>query len=267
MQTAPELIPQIVAGNMSIPEAKREVKRQQQQERVKAQSEIERAEQTATATIYHGDCFDHISLITDGTITAAIIDPPYNVTDFDWDKIGSDAEFIRFTKSWLDAIKPKFKADYHLFIFCDASYSADIEMLLRRDGWPIKSRVIWEYRNLVMGRDATDKFIQNWQMCFHIGNGKLNWSQIWDDSRFAVQQFATPQSNFTEGKHHPHQKPLGLIENLVKAGSGEGDTVLDIFAGSGTTGLAAIKNNRNVILIEQSAEYIAIIKERLQVAE
>ncbi len=170
---------------------------------------------------------------------------------------------MQFTKSWLDAIAPKLADSYHLFVFCDSAYMADIEMLLRTEGWPIKSRVVWQYRNLVRGRDVKDKFIQNWQMIFHIGNHPLNWPVDWNDSRFAVQTYAAPQSNFEDGKFHPHQKPQGLIDHFVNIGSLPGDTVLDVFAGSGTTGIAAVNNGRNAILMEQSPEYIEIIKQRL----
>jgi len=101
-------------------------------------------------------------------------------------------------------------------------------------------------------------------MCFHIGTHKLNWSVIWSDERFAVQRHATPQSNFTEGKHHPHQKPLSLITHLVQLGSVPGNVVLDPFAGSGTTGLACIEHGTKAILIEKSLDYTDIIQKRIK---
>jgi site-specific DNA-methyltransferase (adenine-specific) len=59
------------------------------------------------------------------------------------------------------------------------------------------------------------------------------------------------------------QKPLGILERIVRVHSNEGDTVLDFFAGSGTTGEAAAKHNRRFILIDQSADAIAIMQKRL----
>jgi site-specific DNA-methyltransferase (adenine-specific) len=62
---------------------------------------------------------------------------------------------------------------------------------------------------------------------------------------------------------YPTQKPLGILERIVRVHSNPGDTVLDFFAGSGTTGLAAIKNNRSYILIDESPEAVTLMKQRL----
>lgn len=206
-----------------------------------------------------------VPTLPDSSIALVVTDPPYNTTGNHWDNIGTDEDFISFTRQWLEAVRPKLTPNYHLFFFCDPDYAAPVEMLLRHDGWPLKSRIIWEYRNLVKGRDVTDKFIENWQMCFHVGTHALNWPPDWDDRRFMVQHHATPQSNFNEGKFHPTQKPLSLIKLLVELGSAPDDTVLDLFSGSGTTGLACLELKRNCILIEQEVEYCTIIENRLGV--
>ncbi len=63
---------------------------------------------------------------------------------------------------------------------------------------------------------------------------------------------------------YPTQKPLGILERIVRVHSNPGDTVLDFFAGSGTTGLAAARNNRSYILIDQNPEAVALMQERLR---
>ena len=65
---------------------------------------------------------------------------------------------------------------------------------------------------------------------------------------------------------HPTQKPLALIEYLVRTYTDEGDTVLDNCMGSGTTGVACKKLNRQFIGIELTDNYFAIAKERIRVA-
>ena len=65
------------------------------------------------------------------------------------------------------------------------------------------------------------------------------------------------------GKLHPTQKPVALMEYLIKTYTNEGDLVLDNVAGSGTTGVAALNTNRNYILMEKEPEYVEIIKQRL----
>ncbi len=62
---------------------------------------------------------------------------------------------------------------------------------------------------------------------------------------------------------YPTQKPLGILERIIRVHSNPGDTVLDFFAGSGTTAVAATRNRRNYILIEQNPEAIAVIHRRL----
>jgi site-specific DNA-methyltransferase (adenine-specific) len=62
---------------------------------------------------------------------------------------------------------------------------------------------------------------------------------------------------------YPTQKPLGILERIVRVHSNPGETVLDFFAGSGTTGVAAVRNGRNCILIDENREAIEIMIKRL----
>jgi site-specific DNA-methyltransferase (adenine-specific) len=66
---------------------------------------------------------------------------------------------------------------------------------------------------------------------------------------------------------YPTQKPLGILERIVRVHSNPGDTVLDFFAGSGTTGVAAARNGRSAILIDQSPEACALMRKRLAISE
>jgi site-specific DNA-methyltransferase (adenine-specific) len=62
---------------------------------------------------------------------------------------------------------------------------------------------------------------------------------------------------------YPTQKPLGILERIVRVHSNPGDRVLDFFAGSGTTGLAAARNDRAFTLIDESPEACTVMRERL----
>ena len=66
------------------------------------------------------------------------------------------------------------------------------------------------------------------------------------------------------GKQHPTQKPNDLMERIIKTSSNQGDTVLDLFMGSGSTGVACMNTNRNFIGIELDDEYFEIAKERIE---
>lgn len=63
---------------------------------------------------------------------------------------------------------------------------------------------------------------------------------------------------------YPTQKPLGILERIVKVHSMPGDTILDYFAGSGTTGEAAAKNDRGFVLIDENPDAIDVMRSRLE---
>lgn len=79
-----------------------------------------------------------------------------------------------------------------------------------------------------------------------------------------VWTFAIPQSNFTDKRVHPTQKPLALYRRIIETTTNAGDSVLDCFAGSGTTGHAALLTAREFLLIEQNRAYVDGIYDRLK---
>ena len=69
---------------------------------------------------------------------------------------------------------------------------------------------------------------------------------------------------YKEKRYHPTQKPLQLIERVVKASSDEGMNVLDPFIGAGSTALACLNLNRNYICIDLDKKYVKISEERIK---
>ena len=185
-----------------------------------------------------------------------VTDPPYGVTDWEWDEL--------HTREWLNAVIPHLQDEYNLFWFVSPKYAADTEAIFKELGLPIQSRIVWHRRNMAMGSQAKNKFIDTWEMILHAGNRELNFPEEWSDAWFDVQTFAVPQTNFTDKKLHPTQKPEGLIERLVEFGSYPGDKILDPFAGSGTTGKVC-RDDRECYLIEREEGYVGIIEGRLGV--
>ncbi len=70
-------------------------------------------------------------------------------------------------------------------------------------------------------------------------------------------------TNGTERTGYPTQKPLKLLERVVRASSNPGDLVADFFCGSGTTGVAAKKLGRRYLLVDDNPDAIRITNERL----
>lgn len=77
---------------------------------------------------------------------------------------------------------------------------------------------------------------------------------------FAEPIVATNQVN---PRYHPCEKPIRILDNLIQLYSKENNTILDCFMGSGTTGISAVKNNRNFIGIECLEQYYNIAKQRI----
>lgn len=215
--------------------------------------------------LYQGDMCDIVPRL--GLFDLVIADPPYNVTDWNWDEIGDDDKFLEQTDEWLRVIRSALNEKYHLFWFCSPRYSGRIELNMRALNLPIKSRIVWHRRNMALGSAATDKFIDSWEMILHCGNTPLNFPAEWSEAWFDVQTFAVPQTNFTDTKLHPTQKPIELIARLIEFGSYSGGRVLDPFAGSGTTGAACQQAvGRECVLVEREAEYCQVASQRTGVA-
>jgi len=205
-------------------------------------------------TLIKGDMLEALQSL--GKFELVVTDPPYGVTDWEWDKLD--------TVNWLTALIPHLADEYNLFWFCAPKFAADIELIFREHNLPIQSRIVWHRRNMAMGSKAKGRFVDSWEMILHAGNRDLNFPAEWSDAWFDVQTFAVPQTNFTDRKLHPTQKPEALIERLVAFGSYPGDHILDPFSGSGTTG-AVCPDDRECTLIEREEGYVGITEGRLGV--
>lgn len=255
---AKQIYRMVISGEAdSVSAAEREVRRREERriaKRVKLPKGIE---------IIQGDC-KNVMAGLDKEFDLLVTDPPYNVKEIDWDKIGTRVEYLRFIRERLMLAQSLMSNKWHAFIFCSPVYMADFEMLFRGLGLKVQSKIIWHYRNLTEGRNIDNRFVSSWQPIFHLGNHILNLSSDWSDERFDVQTYAVPQTNFEKDeKFHETQKPLDLIKWLVKMGSYEGQLVLDPFAGAGTTGVACKELNRQCVMVEEKEEFVNTIKVRL----
>ena len=215
--------------------------------------------------VIHGDCLIELKKIKDKSVDMIYVDPPYNVGKDEWDKFELE-EFLNFTTKWIKECCRILKDRSHFFIHFPSQKSAWLEDLILTEFSMIPTtRLIWHYRNLSQGRQAAHKFLSTYQPMLHycFGEKPLNFPNDWTEERFDVWVIAATQSNFKEGHDHPTQKPLELMERLVRFGSKQGELVLDPMAGSGTTGVAALKHNRDFILIEKDKNYIILIHRRL----
>lgn len=113
---------------------------------------------------------------------------------------------------------------------------------------PVAEPIIWLFKPYPIGTTITDCFIRDSLGCFESSEIKSN-----------LIQFPSRVAN----KQHETEKPVGLFKLLVKSFSVEGHTVLDMFMGSGTTGVACKNLNRKFIGIEMDEGYYGIAKDRI----
>jgi len=230
---------------------------------------IKAAGDSQAGEIIEGDLFDEIHRIGDSSVDLLFADPPYMILDERWDEYENVAGFMDFTKRWLDAVMPKVKPTGRAYISFSQNYQFDLYNLLRDNGFyglDFGQVIIWNYRN---NNKPSDRMMYRfaYEPVFYLYGkdaGPLNLPpESYGETQSNVWTIATPQSNFGEGKYHPAQKPLELLERIIMTGSKPGDLVFDPFGGSGTTAVAAKKLGRRHTLIEKDPEYCRIARGRL----
>ncbi|HEY2763379.1 MAG TPA: site-specific DNA-methyltransferase [Pseudonocardiaceae bacterium] len=224
-------------------------------------------------TLYHGDCRAVLPVLTtDGARPdAAVVDPPYGETSATWD---------RWPDGWVDAVGAALPASATLWCFGSARMFWD-----RRDdfaAWKFAQEQLW-VKTKGSGPASRDRLakVHEWAYQFYRGNwGALHheWERVpHDGPNNGVKSKSLGTSHHTggarerawtdDGTRHPRsvtyiveskppyrgrpsEKPLVTIIPLVRECTPVGGLVLDCFAGSGTTGVAAKSIGRRAVLIE-----------------
>jgi len=241
--------------------------------------------------VYHGDCLEVMKDIDDESIDMVMADPPYQITQCHWDSI------IPLEPMWVQ-LKRVIKSNGAIVLmgsqpFTTTLISSNIEMFKYEWIWkksnpsnialvnkqPLKyhENIVLFYqkqptynKQMIERDELGKKRLQNKNNPIRFSGseqqGKKGFKKDYDINRYDVET-KNPSSvleiKVERGKFHPTQKPVALMEYLIKTYTNEGDLVLDFCAGSGTTGVACRLINRNFIMIEKEQEYITIIKQRL----
>ena len=239
--------------------------------------------------LHKGDCLKVMQDIADGSIDAIITDPPYGTTACKWDSV------IPFEPMW-EQLKRIIKSNGAIVLFASQPFTSSLIMsnpkMFRYDWiWqkpkgtghlnakrqPMRDKedicVFYKKQctynpQMTKGTPYKDKagkdHTKNTSMTDSYGN-YTNYREINNGVRYPkqVQQFAVVE----RGTLHPTQKPVALMEYLVKTYTNEGETVLDFTMGSGSTGVACVNTKRAFIGIEQDDKYFAIAQERIDNAQ
>ena len=231
--------------------------------------------------LYCGDCLEEMNKIEDGSVDAIITDLPYGTTACKWDTV------IPFEPMW-EQLKRIIKKNGAIVLFGSEPFSSALRMSniknykydwvwdKKQAGTPLnaKKQPLKTYENIMIfnkhnyyPKMRTGKMRKKGGVTKqpeHTSNVKLNFFTINDQYYpIAIIEFSNAVK---KNKLHPTQKPVALMEYLIKTYTNEGETVLDFTMGSGTTGVACKLLNRNFIGIEKGLEDFKIAENRIKKA-
>lgn len=208
---------------------------------------------------FSGDCISLLKGIEPRSIDLLLTDPPYgmnfqsNYRKTKYNKIENDIS-LSWLVGWLVEIERVLKPDAHSYIFC-SHHNIDIFLTAIKKYLPYKNLLIWEKNNTGMG-DLKGDFAPQYELIIFCSNGKKKLNGRRDSNILKFKR--------TGNKLHPTEKPVDLLEFLIKKSTKETEIVLDTFAGSFSTGTACINTNRKYTLMELDCMYYAKGVERLK---
>lgn len=237
--------------------------------------------------IFNGDAIEVLdNKIKDNSIDLIFIDPPYNIgKDFNGrkDKWETDEAYLKWCYKWLDLCLNKLKPTGSLYVMTSTQFIPYFDLYLR-DKIEILSRIVWAYDS--SGVQAKNYFGSLYEPIIFGVKDKNNYTFNSDDILVEaktgakrklidyrknppqpyntkkvpgnVWKFPRVRYRMKEYEQHPTQKPITLLERIIKASSNKGDIVLDPFSGTFTTSYVAKKLKRKSIGIEIDAEYTKI---------
>jgi len=235
--------------------------------------------------LYSGDALELLPRIGDGCADLIFADPPYflsndgvtcqsgkmvSVNKGGWDRLESVGAMHEFNRAWLQACRAALKPNGTIWVSGTRHVIYSVGFAMQQLGFRLLNEITWEKPNpppnlscryfthstetiLWAARDAKSK---------HKFNYKLMRTRNHDRQMKSVWQFTAPTGAEKQFGAHPTQKPLALLERIIEASSNEGDTVVDPFVGSGTTGIAATRLGRRFIGIDTEAKFLELAIKR-----
>ena len=214
-----------------------------------------------------------IGKFPDKSFNAIFADPPYFLSNGgisvhsgkavcvdkgNWDKGGTPEHIYQFNKQWLSLCREKLTDNGSIWISGTYHNIFAVANCLTELGYKILNVITWQKSDPPPNKSAKVPHVFNYEVMKQM-NGEKQMTDVWK----------IPAVGSWE-KHcgkHPTQKPLRLLYRIILACTKEGDTILDPFAGSCTTGIAANLLGRNFVGIEQEKEFVELGKSRKQEIE
>lgn len=241
--------------------------------------------------IYNEDTFNVMRRILDkypeGCFDMIFADPPYllsnngfscqngkmvSVNKGDWDKSKGLAADLEFHEEWLRLCYALLKPNGTIWV-CGTQHNIYLTgYLMQVIGYHLLNNITWEKTNpppnlscrFFTHSTETLLWAKKNKKAKHIFHYEVMKAQNGGKQMKSVWQIAPPNKAEKQFGKHPTQKPTALAERCIQAASNIGDLIFDPFMGSGTTGVAALKNGRNFCGCEWEADYFELAKKRLK---
>ena len=234
--------------------------------------------QQSKINLLNGDCLELMKTIPDGSVDMVLTDPPYGTTRCKWDSV------IPFEPMWEHLKRVTKKSGAIVMMasqpFTSALVMSNVRMFKYEWAWQkeagtgllnAKRQPLRDHEQVVVFYKKPPTYNPQWGVGKPYKQKKGGETDCYDNSGEVVtesdgRRYPKTVLKFPrdKGKVHPTQKPVALMEYLIKTYTNEGETVLDFTMGSGTTGVAAKSLGRDFIGIELDENYFQIAKERIE---
>jgi site-specific DNA-methyltransferase (adenine-specific) len=216
--------------------------------------------------LIQGDCLEVMPGL--GSVDMVCTDPPYRVFSggnksnpaLSKSLGGNDGRIFKHNdisfSDWMPLVFQKLKPDSHAYIMTNVKNLFEIQACALISGFKVHNLLVWEKQNANPNR----WYMKNCEYTLFLRKGAA--FPIKNMGSKTVHKFQNPIGC----KLHPTEKPLDLMKLYIENSSSPGDTVLDPFFGSGTTGVAAANTGRKFIGIEHDPGYFDVAVKRIREA-
>ncbi len=217
--------------------------------------------------LHRGDCLEVIKSIPNESIDLIVSDVPYKVISGGRPKQkGQPGGILKKNDGKIfenNDIKPSkymnelyriLKEGTHCYIFINFINLQEMMMEAEKAGFKLHTLLVWEKNNKTPSR----WYMKNQEYILFMRKGKAK------AVKNAGVGHILKYNNILKNKTHPCEKPVDLLEMLIKNSSEENDVVLDCFMGTGSTGVACVNTNRKFIGIEIDDNYFNVAKNRIE---
>lgn len=250
----------------------------------------------STDQIILGDCVENLRKIKKESVDCIFADPPYNLqlggdlhrpnnskvdaVDDAWDQFDSIKAYDEFTKEWLSAARETLTPDGSIWVIGSYHNIFRLGYILQDLGYWILNDIIWRKSN-PMPNFRGRRFTNAHETLIWAGKSKDSKYYFNYDAMKSLNEDLQMRSDWylplctgeerlkdNDGKKaHPTQKPESLLYRVLLSSTRKGDTVLDPFFGTGTTGAVAKKLGRHYIGLERDEVYAKFAQERIDAIE